>query len=368
MSRSIRLIAAAALVAVSAAAPSAFAADLLYGSPNPPKTPESKAMSNFIENLNGASSTMKWRANFGGVAGVPRGMLKNVRDGVLHGALVIDGFTPKELAGLSVIRGMAPIGENPLAVTGAVSETVLLNCPRCLADVKALNLIWPASSSAPTYHLVCKEPVKAGDDLGGVRLRAVGENAVWMSKLGGTPVQIAFPETYQALQRGQVGCTHTQETNLRAMNLWEVAKAVYKTPLGTYSTTQFFAINGKTWDGMTAADRALIIKGIPGFLADANFLSEEDTDDIRAAAGARGVAYVDFAKPVADKIAAYKADSKSMAVEMGTKYGVPAADAEKIADVYSEKLEKWRGIVKQTTTRETYAAALQREIYDHVKF
>lgn len=342
---------------------------LVYGSFASPQAPDSKGTQAFLDKLNGELGSVQFRSAFGGSMGGPKEILTNISTGVLQSGQGIDGYIPREFAANSIFRSLGILGENPLVVTGAINETILLSCARCQQDMDNFKVMALASYSTSDYLLLCRNPIESAANFASKRVRSVGEYAQVIKSMGATPVQIPFPETYEALQRGQVECSHSQASYLRALNFWDVAKYVYDTPLGTYNTAQLLAINRDVWKGLTPQDRALIKSGLAAATADVVYRSIEEENDIRAQAPAKGVKFAPLPADLQAKLAQWRAPANisTVVAEAGQRYGV--TDAQQLAAVYREKLEKWRKLLPEISKgREAYAAALNREIFSKAAF
>jgi len=99
------------------------------------------------------------------------------------------------------------------------------------------------------YHLISKKPVRALEDIKGMKIRTPAGPAVdIIKKLGGVPVFLSSPEMYPALQRGMVdGVFHGYSAFSRA-RLYEIAK--YVTTFGATVSTSPEWINRKTFDAL----------------------------------------------------------------------------------------------------------------------
>jgi TRAP-type transport system periplasmic protein len=100
--------------------------------------------------------------------------------------------------------------------------------------------------------------VKKLEDLKGLKIRSTGMSAEVVSALGGTPVPMPMPDSYQALQKGVVdGSVHPTETN-KGWKIGEVVKyATFAYP-AAYTTTFFVAMNKSKWNSLDAKDQQLI--------------------------------------------------------------------------------------------------------------
>jgi TRAP-type transport system periplasmic protein len=103
-----------------------------------------------------------------------------------------------------------------------------------------------------------KKPVKSLEDLRGLRIRSTGQSAQVIKALGGTPVSMPMPDSYQSLQRGVVdGSIHPVETN-KGWNIGEVVSYVTPSNASAYTTAFFVTMSKRKWDSISAKDQAII--------------------------------------------------------------------------------------------------------------
>jgi len=129
------LIAGAAIVVALAAAGPLKAAEFVYGSWVAAKhgvnTAGLEPFFKAVEKDTGGA--VKWKLLAGGQLVSARSTLPGVRDKLVDAGLVIPVFARKALANNNVIFDMGPWGSDPVAIAGASTETVMLDCPECQA-------------------------------------------------------------------------------------------------------------------------------------------------------------------------------------------------------------------------------------------
>jgi TRAP-type C4-dicarboxylate transport system substrate-binding protein len=92
-----------------------------------------------------------------------------------------------------------------------------------------------------------KTPVKKLEDLQGLKLRATGNSGQLVKTLGGTPVAMSMPDSYQAIQKGVVdGGMYPVETN-KGWKMAEVVDYMTETYPVAYTTTFFVVMNKDRW-------------------------------------------------------------------------------------------------------------------------
>jgi TRAP-type transport system periplasmic protein len=120
----------------------------------------------------------------------------------------------------------------------ALYEFYLKHLQKEHEKVKVLWLQCPAP-----FHLhTTKKAVLVPQDIAGLRIRAGGgQLSEIVRSVGAVPVQIAVPETYQAMERGVVDGTILPYEAGKAFKLVEIAKHV--TDVGIYTASQFTIMN-----------------------------------------------------------------------------------------------------------------------------
>ena len=95
--------------------------------------------------------------------------------------------------------------------------------------------------------LAAKQPVRTLDEMKGIKVRATGLSAKIVQSLGGTPVGMSQPETYEALQKGVVSATLCSIETLKGWKQGEVIDYVTDTSVVGYTTTMFVVMNKGVW-------------------------------------------------------------------------------------------------------------------------
>jgi TRAP-type C4-dicarboxylate transport system substrate-binding protein len=150
----------------------------------------------------------------------------------------------------------------PLGHPNGVAATKVAN--RLAAELKPAELkqvqVMYLHAHGPGWLHTRKKPVKALEDLAGLKIRATGTSANLVKALGGVPVALAMPEAYQALEKGVVdGSIYPRESNLG----WKLGEVVnYATDLSSvgYTTAFFLVMNQDRWQALPADLRQIIAK------------------------------------------------------------------------------------------------------------
>ena len=113
--------------------------------------------------------------------------------------------------------------------------------------------IWPFGSQI----FFCNEPIDTLEDLQGLKVRSyTASMSTLLENLGATPVTLAFPEVYPALQRGVASCGITSPTSANTGNWPEVTTHVL--PLSVSGAVQAHVVNLAWWNGQSEEDQAAL--------------------------------------------------------------------------------------------------------------
>lgn len=161
--------------------------------------------------------------------------------------------------GMSVFaytRGKFPLLEVidlPLGIKNGLTATRLANNfymkfqPQELSGVKVMFL----HAHGPGL-LHSKTPVSKMEDLKGMKVRCTGLAAKIVTALGGTPVSMPMPETYDALSRGVVDASLAPQESLNSWKWGEVVKYTTKDFGASYSVAMFVVMNKDKWNSLPA--------------------------------------------------------------------------------------------------------------------
>ncbi|MFO1188220.1 MAG: TRAP transporter substrate-binding protein DctP [Alphaproteobacteria bacterium] len=105
-----------------------------------------------------------------------------------------------------------------------------------------------------------ERPIHRPEDVRGLRIRTAGEGQVLAVRaLGGTPVTIAVPEVYTAIQRGTLDGSLFPYSVAASYRLGEVTKFATIGANTAFSHVVYTA-NATFWGGLSAANRDLLVK------------------------------------------------------------------------------------------------------------
>lgn len=111
--------------------------------------------------------------------------------------------------------------------------------------------VWPFGVQV----FFCNQPIETLDDLKGKKVRSFTPSmSALIEALGATPVSLAFPEVYPALQRGVANCGITSPTSANSGRWPEVTSHLL--PLSVSGSVQAHLASLVWWNRLTAAQQA----------------------------------------------------------------------------------------------------------------
>ncbi len=169
---------------------------------------------------------------------------------------VVKGISDLGMSCLSYTMGRFPLSEVldlPLGSQSGQAATRLVNDfydkfrPKELDDVKVMYLHGHGPGLLHT-----KTPVRALEDLKGMKIRATGTSAMIASALGAAPVAMPMGDSYDALSRGVTQGILCPTESLQGWKLGEVVKYTTQDYGAAYSITFFVVMNKARWNSLPA--------------------------------------------------------------------------------------------------------------------
>lgn len=363
--------AAATVAALFACVSSAFAEELVYGSWIPAgeylnRVALPKIFADIAKGTNGA---IRWKLVPGGQLADPKTTFTAVHDGLMAGGMGISTYVPSTVPALNTIYSTIVFGDDNVATSGAALETMTLNCPACLAEMRKLNAVALAGWVAGPYYLACREPIRSLAELKGKRVRATGGNNELMAMIGAVPVAATLVEAVGLLQRGGLDCQFGTHGWLKVFGYGDVVKSVTNMPLGMTGPAVGMMLNRDVWNRFTPEQKKLHMQSaarLSAMLSIGQFVVEEETV-LKELMTTKNVTVVNVTDPqdFDAVVAKYEASQRARNLENAKKFHV--ANPEAILDAYAANLKKWRGLSKGIGRDvDKFTAAIQREVYDKV--
>jgi len=169
---------------------------------------------------------------------------------------VVNGISDIGMSVFAYTRGRFPVMEAldlPLGYPSGLVATRTANAfynkfqPEELKDVKVLYLHGHGPGLLHT-----KKPVKSLADLQGMKIRSTGLSAKIVEKLGGVPVAMPQPSTYEARQKGVVEGTLGPIEVLKGWKQGEVIKFTTDCKSIGYTTAMYVVMNKEKWNKLPA--------------------------------------------------------------------------------------------------------------------
>jgi TRAP-type C4-dicarboxylate transport system substrate-binding protein len=177
---------------------------------------------------------------------------------------VVKGISDIGFSVFAYTRGKFPLTEVsdlPLGIKSGSVATRAINKyykkfkPKEFDEVKVMYLHGHGPGILHT-----KKPVNTLDDLKGMKIRCTGMAAKIVTALGGVPVAMPMPDTYDALSRGVVDGSMAPQESLQGWKWGEVVKYTIENFGSSYSTGMFVVMNKDKWNALPADVQGIIEK------------------------------------------------------------------------------------------------------------
>lgn len=314
-----------------------------------------------------SQGSLKFRYWTGGALMGARDSLPGVINGIADITTLAMTYFPAEFPYAQLISNFAMLSNNPMAVTAAGTEFVVLHCQPCREEYTSKGLVFTVPYSTTPYSLITKKPIEKPEDLKGMKFRSAGSIwDRWTQYVGGAAVHTSAAEMFQALDRGGVDTAIFAPAGLKAYSLWDVASYNVMLPLGTYAAMSAYTLNQGFWKSLTEEQRRIILNGtVVGAIGTTAAYIEDDQTVLNEAAN-HGVKIV---KPTEALLAHHKAfveaDLKSLVASARDQYKIE--NAQEWIDKYREVLAKWEKIATDVNgDPQKMIEAMQSQIFGKV--
>ncbi len=141
-----------------------------------------------------------------------------------------------------------PLGyPNGLTASRIATAMVKKYAPKEVSDVHVLYV----HAHGPGI-LAAKKTINNLDQFKGLKVRGTGLSANIVTTLGGNPIAMSQPETYEALQKGVVEATLCPVETLKGWKQGEVIESVTDSSCIGYTTAMYVVMNKDKWDSLPA--------------------------------------------------------------------------------------------------------------------
>lgn len=359
---------------VSMALPTAVAAEAFVYTNVSPDThyDNTYVMKRFSDTISeGTGGAHSLAITGGGVLASGGATMDAIANGIVDMGNVVYAYSP------SVAPALTFIGDLPGAKlqisAAAATATILLDCPECEQNQKDLGIKVLGENSTESYSLICtKSPVTTLAEANGIKVRGIGAIARNAKSLGMTPVNVTYPEIYEAMQRGQVDCTAIGAASFASIQLYDVAKYVTTDfPMGTTHGYSLLTLNRDVWDSFTGEQKGVWHTAARNAIVDNSIVTlRNSADALKVSEMEKGIKMVAASAELKDAYAKAMTQQTQDAINTAKERGVKTADA--IAAAYGKNVEKWTAIFNDIGSDgkwddaqwDKYAALLKSEIYD----
>lgn len=294
-----------------------------------------------------------------------------IRDGLTDIGYMAAPYYPAEfatanfLAEQSMALNLRGSPENSdLAYAGAMTEYILTKCPECLEEFKAQNHVYMGHIASSKYYLLCNTEVATLDALQGKRLRAGGASFQRFAEhFGAVGVQMPANEAYEGLSQGVLDCAMLSAPELTNFRLMEVVDAItLGVPGNVFGGTVAGNINRDTWQGLSEAERKVLIKA--GAMLAAHITWNYHAADAENLAEAReqGKSVLQPADDLVEAVKAFVQEDQAVVADLyQTNFDVSRAD--EMQEEFSTVLDKWLELTKDVDSAEALTSLYYGEIY-----
>jgi TRAP-type C4-dicarboxylate transport system substrate-binding protein len=349
------------------------ATDLVYGAwPPAVEYVNAKAMPKLAKEVEAETKgAIKWKIIAGGQLATAKTTFDNVKNGVMAAGLAIPTYAPNLMpATSSLIYSNVVFGNHTVAASGAAVETMLLNCPQCLAEFRKLNAVSLAGWTTSPYRLTCRMPVATLADLKGKRVRVTGNgNTNLIKMLGGVPVGANLVEAVGLLQRGGVDCTFGVDYWLKAFGYADFAKYVTEYDLGLTGPAIGMFLNRKVWNAFTKEQKIIHMRKGAYMSADVaigQFIVDNEAN-LREVIKDKGVQLVKPKNPAEFEAVVKAFDIEQQKLNLAAANRFRVRNGAAVIAAYRKNVEKWKGFEKEIgRDKDKFAAILWREVYSKI--
>jgi len=346
-----------------------------YASMMPPKDAANKvAMAEFVKEVKKKTGgAIDIKVFPGGSLLGARNTLSGIRDGVVEGGFVVPAFVVSSLPHHNLVPDMLSFATDPVQALGAGNQTLLLDCPECIADSAKMNSINFGGYGAQAYWLQCSKPITKFSDLKGKKIRVAGASSGrWVKAMGAVPVSgMPPPQIVTGMQRGQIDCAMAIPGWLLAVSMKDSVKHVITLPQGTYHGLGIFTFNLAFWNGLTRDHKGIFLRAITNALASSTIVAGYNNPKTLIDPIIKNKKITKWAGDAALKSAwgkFLKAEIPAI-IAGAVKRGIKKETAQRIVKVHRANLDKWAAISKEVgQDRQKLATVLWDNIYSKVKF
>ena len=202
---------------------------------------------------------VKFEYYFGGSLLGPMDLATGIGQGVADGGFPALGYTPANFP-LTLTEDAIYVTRYPDAAGRAFTELGRSYQP-LVSEFEGNNLKLICSCPGGAMMFGFREKIDTLEQLSGLKIRAGGRNIKDVERLGGTPVSIAAPEIYEALERGTIdGLTTMPLDGFKALGLYQVSPYILDPGMGVYAVSVCIVMNLDTWNRLPSDIQTIILE------------------------------------------------------------------------------------------------------------
>ena len=326
-------------------------------------------MQDFAKTVDAATGgKIKFEMFYGGSLLPPDGHPKGIGTGIVQMGQITATYHQAEFPYTNVINDMSFVADDLFALAFAYTEAKIFN-QQLIDELKDKNVVFGTAFTIGIYNYICAQPGYTKiEDFKGKKIRAISFPQVEFVKLiGAVPVNVVAPELYTGLQRGSIDCTGGSPEFLTTFfKLNEVAKSIYKIPLGSVANDGFY-FNKQWWQQRSVDERrTLVTKVFPPTTARMMMTINAAIDDAWKVSKDKGIA---INEPEPAGMAKLKAFSDQYVTDMPKiakeKRNI---DAEPLIKDMVGRIDRWKKLLAGVDRKDEKAltALLEREIFNKI--
>lgn len=277
----------------------------------------------------------------GGVLLTPLQMLSGLPDGVGDVGFLLPPYFPAEFPEFNLVANMAIVGDDALAMTGAIHEYIT-SCEPCLAEHARHGHVYLGSYSATPYYAQGRKSFTTAEELEGLKIRtATAAQGRWAEHFNAVRVAISGTEAFEAISTGTIDVTLAALAEFFNLNLVDVNTDVTMLPVGVFNGNSPFSFGAPQWADLTDDQRAAILKVAPYGVA--TIVTGYVRDEVKAkeVAKERGIKLVEPSAELKKASEAYIATDVKLGLEEAERTTGMENGQEKV-DRYLALIEKWK--------------------------
>ena len=354
----------AAAIGLALALPAQAETSVTYATWLTPNHPTNVALSEYFEDLKSKTGgTLVFEPHFAGSLLGAKAIPSGVRDGIADSGYFIGAYVPSELPIDGFLSRFSLLNDDPLALTGAINELILVKCPECRKEYgDGFQTKYLATIALTPYVFHCKEKLVSTADFEGRKIRGISGWSEMIEGLGAVPVKTSSGEMYEALERGILDCAIHTISNQRIRSLNEVAPYVIDHPFGGFVGGSVLNMHVDKWDDLSEEQRTVIVDGLPKAVAGIVFGHQRLDAEVREEMSGKGT---EFYAPDPE-LAAYIAEARNTFSESAYAIGEQRSieNSREIADQLISLRAEWIALLDANgRDRETFERLLAERVF-----